>query len=263
MALARIALTAIAALVLAACSADPHKFRITDKNKDTFMDEIKNMKGLTVEETRLLIAYQIRGGVSKALGAAAKDPAGKTMTQKTGTATPCSEKSDRERSLLDPTEPQLEGAAYQARQNVALLPCVNMETMNTAVLDEKRYGKLLSKTLPKVIETKAENERMLAVVESLLEKGEHVLTPEEDALLELLTGLIHDFESKTYPIPKSEPHEIVAYLLEARGLQPSDLWQVLGSKSRVSEILSGKRSISKEQAKKLAEFFRVGVELFI
>jgi len=135
--------------------------------------------------------------------------------------------------------------------------------MSTAVLDEKRYGKLLSKTLPKVIETKAENERMLAAVESLLEKGEDALTPEEDALLELLTGLIHDFESKAYPIPKSEPHEIVAYLLEVRGLQPSDLWPVLGSKSRVSEILSGKRSISKEQAKKLAEFFRVGVELFI
>jgi HTH-type transcriptional regulator / antitoxin HigA len=135
--------------------------------------------------------------------------------------------------------------------------------MNTAVLDEKRYGRLLSKTLPKVIETKAENDRMLAVVESLLEKGEHALTPEEDALLELLTGLIHDFESKAYPIPKSEPREIVVYLLEMRELQPSDLWPVLGSKSRVSEILSGKRSISKEQAKRLAEFFRVGVELFI
>ena len=135
--------------------------------------------------------------------------------------------------------------------------------MNTAVLDEKRYGRLLSKTLPKVIETKAENDRMLAVVESLLEKGEDALSPEEDALLELLTGLIHDFESKAYPIPKSKPHEIVAYLLEVRGLQPSDLWPVLGSKSRVSEILSGKRSISKEQAKRLAEFFRVGVELFI
>ncbi len=56
---------------------------------------------------------------------------------------------------------------------------------------------------------------------------------------------------------------VTAYLLERRGLQPSDLWPVLGSKSRVSEILSGKRSISKEQAKKLAQFFHVGVELFI
>jgi antitoxin component HigA of HigAB toxin-antitoxin module len=46
------------------------------------------------------------------------------------------------------------------------------------------------------------------------------MTPEEDALLELLTGLIHDFEEKAYPIPKSEPHEMVAFLLEQRGLAP-------------------------------------------
>jgi HTH-type transcriptional regulator/antitoxin HigA len=135
--------------------------------------------------------------------------------------------------------------------------------MSTVVLDEKRYGRLLSQTLPKVIETRAENERLLAVVESMLEKGEEALTPEEDALLELLTGLIHDYESKAYPTASSDPHEVVAYLLEVRGLQPKDLWPVLGSKSRVSEILGGKRSISKEQAKKLAKFFHLGVELFI
>jgi len=133
----------------------------------------------------------------------------------------------------------------------------------TAELDLKRYGKLLARTVPQAIRTQEENERLLAVVESLMRKGEENLTPEEDAQLELLTDLIHDFESKVYPIPKSEPHEMVAFLLEQRGLKPSDLWPVLRSKSRVSEILNGKRSISKEQAKKLAEFFRVPVDLFL
>jgi len=52
-------------------------------------------------------------------------------------------------------------------------------------------------------------------------------------------------------------------LLEQRGLAPKDLWAVIGSKSRVSEILAGKRSISKAQAKKLAVFFHAGVDLFI
>jgi HTH-type transcriptional regulator/antitoxin HigA len=96
-----------------------------------------------------------------------------------------------------------------------------------------------------------------------MEKGEKNLTPEEDELLDLLVDLIHDFEEKAYPIPKSEPHKMVAFLLEQRGLAPKDLWPVLGSKSRVSEILAGKRSISKDQAKKLAEFFHVGADLFI
>jgi HTH-type transcriptional regulator/antitoxin HigA len=56
---------------------------------------------------------------------------------------------------------------------------------------------------------------------------------------------------------------MVAFLLEQRGLAPKDLWRVVGSKSRVSEILAGKRPLTKEQAKKIAEFFHVGVDLFI
>ena len=56
---------------------------------------------------------------------------------------------------------------------------------------------------------------------------------------------------------------MAAFLLEQRGLTAKDLWPVLGSKSRVSEILSGKRAVSKEQAKALAALFHVGVELFI
>ena len=130
-------------------------------------------------------------------------------------------------------------------------------------LDLKRYGRLLARAVPKIIKTDGENERALAIVESLMEKGEGNMTPEEDALLELLTDLVHDFEERAYPIPKSDPHEMVAFLLEQRGLAPKDLWPVVGSKSRVSEILAGKRALTTEQAKKLAEFFHVGVELFI
>jgi hypothetical protein len=70
-----------AILFLQACSKDPHSVRITDKNKDTFMDEIKDMKGLTVGEVQLLIAYQIRGGISKAFGGKGGSTVGKTVGQ--------------------------------------------------------------------------------------------------------------------------------------------------------------------------------------
>ena len=134
----------------------------------------------------------------------------------------------------------------------------------TASIDLKRYGRLLAKAVPRVIATEEENERALAIVESLMEKGERNMTPEEDALLDLLTNLIRDYESSTCPPrPKSTPHQMVAFLLEQRDLKPNDLWPVIGSKGRVSEILAGKRSISKEQAKKLAEFFRVRADLFL
>jgi HTH-type transcriptional regulator/antitoxin HigA len=55
----------------------------------------------------------------------------------------------------------------------------------------------------------------------------------------------------------------VRRLLEQRELKQKDLIPVLGASSAVSDILSGKRSISKSQAKKLAEFFRVSAEYFI
>jgi HTH-type transcriptional regulator / antitoxin HigA len=134
----------------------------------------------------------------------------------------------------------------------------------TASIDLKRYGRLLAKAVPRVIATEEENERATAIVESLMEKGERNMTPEEDALLDLLTNLIRDYESSTCPSrPKSTPRQMVAFLLEQRDLKPNDLWPVIGSKGRVSEILAGKRSISKEQAKKLAEFFRVRADLFL
>lgn len=133
----------------------------------------------------------------------------------------------------------------------------------TIDLDTKRYGRLLAKALPTVIKSEDENNRTLAIVEDLMAKGEDSLTPEEDALLELLVDLVHDFETRRYPLPSSPPHEMLAFLLEQRELKPADLWSVVGSKSRVSEILSGKRAISKEQAKRLAAFFHVGVGLFL
>jgi HTH-type transcriptional regulator / antitoxin HigA len=134
----------------------------------------------------------------------------------------------------------------------------------TGAIDKKRYGRLLVKAVPRVIRTEDENARALAIVESLMEKGERQMTPEEGELLDLLTNLIRSYESTVYPPRVSpKPHEMVEFLLEQRGLSPKDLWPVIGSKSRVSEILAGKRSISKSQARKLAEFFQLPVDLFL
>jgi len=134
----------------------------------------------------------------------------------------------------------------------------------TTTIDIKRYGRLLAKTVPRVITAEDEHVRALAMVESLMEKGEQNTTPEEDTLLNLLTSLIRDYEAGAYPPrEKSKPEEMVEFLLEQRGLTAKDLWPVIGSKGRVSEILAGKRAVSKEQAKKLAEFFRVRADLFL
>jgi len=133
----------------------------------------------------------------------------------------------------------------------------------TTGFDMKRYGRLLAKASPRVIATDQERDRAVAIVESLMEKGERNMTPEEDALLSLVTNLIRDYEAGAYPPRgRSKPHQMVAFLLEQRGLSSKNLWPVIGSKGRVSEILSGKRDISKQQAKTLADFFHVRADLF-
>ena len=71
--------------------------------------------------------------------------------------------------------------------------------MRSAVrkIDPTRYRRLLSQTMPVVIETEEENERMLKVIEKLMDKGES-LSPEEEKLLKLLTRLVEDFEEEYY-----------------------------------------------------------------
>ena len=71
------------------------------------------------------------------------------------------------------------------------------------------YGKLLLGVLPRPIGTEAENERVLAVVDRLMSKGEDNLTPEETTLLELLVQLIERFEEKAYPIPESPGYRVL------------------------------------------------------
>ncbi len=128
-------------------------------------------------------------------------------------------------------------------------------------INEARYAKLLSRTLPRPIRTEEENRRMTELLLKLDEREE--LSPEEEQLAEMLTILIEDFEAKHYALPPVPPHEALKALMEERGLRHRDIWPVLGNKGVASEILHGRRSISKAHAKKLAEYFRVPVELFI
>ncbi len=135
--------------------------------------------------------------------------------------------------------------------------------MSTQTLNPVAYGKLLAKVQPHAIKDEREYDRLVAEAGRLMERGEENLTPEETSLLEMMSILIEEYDRKHYPLKPSQPHRMLAFLLELRDLEPHDLWPVLGSKGRVSEIITGKRAISKAQAKKLAAFFHVTVDLFI
>jgi len=128
-------------------------------------------------------------------------------------------------------------------------------------INDAAYARLLAKSLPRPIRNDREHER---VVQLLLELDEHESpTPEQEALAEVLTLLIEDYEEKHHPFPDVSAHESLKAFMHDRNLTHKDIWPVLGNKGATTEILAGRRSISKAQAKRLAAFFRVPVDLFL
>ncbi len=134
----------------------------------------------------------------------------------------------------------------------------------TLTFNREQYTELLVKYQPKVIETEAEYRQALSVVEHFVFKKERSL--EELALYDLALILVKDYESKICPMDdwrSQSPTEMLQYLLESSGKKQSDLVGIIGSSGIVSEVVNGKRSISKSQAKKLGEIFQVSPSLFI
>jgi len=138
-----------------------------------------------------------------------------------------------------------------------------MTATASAQIDARKYARLLARSLPSVIETEEENERMLAEVERLMDKGEENLSPEEGKLFKLMVRLIEDFEEHAYPIQEAAPHEVLQHLMESKEVRQADLLSIFGSRGYTSDVVNGKRGISKEHAKTLGEFFHVSPELFI
>jgi HTH-type transcriptional regulator/antitoxin HigA len=122
-----------------------------------------------------------------------------------------------------------------------------------------RHGKVSVNDL--VIKTESDNERALATVRKLMSRQDR--TPEEDALLQVLSVEIESFESKTYAERKSNPAELIRFLLEENDLSAKDLAGILGGKSHVSEILSGKRKVGINQALRLGKRFHISPVVFL
>jgi HTH-type transcriptional regulator / antitoxin HigA len=131
----------------------------------------------------------------------------------------------------------------------------------TLTIEKSIYGKLLADSQPRIINDEHEYDYALEVVDALMSKDD--LTPEEIELLQVWAILIEDYEEQNYPMPEATPHEVLVHLMEVKEVRQVDLTGILGSKGVVSEVVHGKRSISKAQAKALGEFFKVNPSLFI
>lgn len=113
------------------------------------------------------------------------------------------------------------------------------------------------------IHSKAQYNRMVQLMNSLVDEvGSNEKHPLAD-LLEIVGDIIAAYEDRHVPIADAEPREVLRLLIEQNSLQQKDLAFELGSQSVVSEILSGKRAINARQAKALAARFAISPGAFL
>ena len=87
-------------------------------------------------------------------------------------------------------------------------------------------------------------------------------TPQGDEL-ELLSLLVHEYEERVFPMDKPNPVEAIRFRMEQQGLKPKDLIPLLGSRSRVSEILSGRRNLSLKMIRALVSHLGIPAHVLL
>jgi HTH-type transcriptional regulator/antitoxin HigA len=111
-----------------------------------------------------------------------------------------------------------------------------------------------------VIRTEEECELALARIDELMDAEPG--TPEMDEL-ELLSVLVARYEDERYPMDLPDPIAAITFRMEQQGLTRKDLEPYLGSQARVSEVLSGKRSLSKEMIRRLHAGLGIPAEVLL
>ena len=108
-------------------------------------------------------------------------------------------------------------------------------------------------------------DRAVAFLKHLAIRGEGTLDAGQQAYLEALTLFVEDYQNKHHQIEARQmtPLEAVQYLLAESGMTPADLGRVLGNRSLASQVLKGRRSLSKANIVALAHHFHVAPGLFL
>lgn len=112
----------------------------------------------------------------------------------------------------------------------------------------------------RLIRTDSDYEEALAEIQRLWEAKSGT---SDEAKLELLAMLVHNYERSREPLPTLDPVEAIKFRMEQQGLSRKDLLPVFGTTARVSEILGGKRSLTLDMIRKLHALFAIPLESLI
>jgi len=100
------------------------------------------------------------------------------------------------------------------------------------------------------------------MIDKLAVRDEGTLSPGEQDYLDALCVLVEQYDHHNRIPTKADPIKLLKHLMEESGMSVTALGELLGSKSVASQVLRGKRSLSKTHIAKLAEHFRLDVAAF-
>jgi|SRR5690554_3471720 len=112
------------------------------------------------------------------------------------------------------------------------------------------------------IKNEQQYEDALARVYTLMQKNIKPDSKESDEL-EILSILVKEYENKHYPIASPNPLEAIKFRLDQMNMTEAELSEILGYRSRKSEILSGKRKLNLAMIRKLTEKLHIPAEVLI
>lgn len=111
------------------------------------------------------------------------------------------------------------------------------------------------------IRSEADHALALAEIAALMDQTR--LAREGEDRLEILSTLVEAYEEAHHPIPSPRAADAIVFRLEQLGLTTKALEPILGSRARVHEILTGKRTLSAQMMKKLHQKFAIPLESLI
>ena len=114
--------------------------------------------------------------------------------------------------------------------------------------------------IPKLIKTEEDYDSALARIDELMDADPG--TPESDEL-ELLVTLVELYEKVAYPIDLPDPIEAIKFRMDQMGLKQKDLIPYIGSRSKVSEVLSRQRPLSITMIRKLHEGLGIPADVLL
>ena len=112
----------------------------------------------------------------------------------------------------------------------------------------------------KAIHSDPEYREYLKIIDSLVDCDEN--SPEEE-LLELVSLLVEDYESRHFAIEPPDPVDSIKIKIQEFGLKRKDLVAYFGSPSRVSEVLNGKRPLTLEMMRKIHKGLGISAETLL